>query len=91
MPDEKKPVPSRPSGESPAVKTYRAKMESIADGETAASLADLDASLEQFLKDSSEPPPDTLPEGIPPVCEVDPASAAMCVLGTRGCTRLHEE
>lgn len=92
MSDEKKhPVPSRPSGESPAVQNYRAKMESIADGATTASLAELDSALEQFLKDSSDPPPDTLPEGTPPVCEVDCYSSAACALGTKGCTRSHEE
>lgn len=94
MPESKKspqPPPPKSSGEHPAVKSYRAKMESIVDGETTSNLADLDAALEQFLKESSEPPPDTLPEGIPPVCEVYPLSSAMCALGTKGCARRHEE
>lgn len=89
---EKKPPPpaSKPSGEHPAVKSFRAKMESISDGETASTLAGLDASLEKYLKDTNDPPA-TLREPIPPVCVIVATVTVVCALGTNGCDRDHEE
>jgi len=47
---------SKPSGEHPAVKTYRAKLESVDRGVTAAT-SELDRALQEFLTDLKTPVP----------------------------------
>ncbi len=93
MPDEKKLTKPAPplkgrSGEHPAVKQMRAKMESISDeeGMTAGALLDLDAKLGKFLEESrsSHPPAVQTP------CETEPARTAVCSRGTLGCNVAHE-
>lgn len=64
-----RPRPSKPSGEHPAVLTYRAKLESIDKGATAATHK-LDQMLQEFLTDlktpvPSEPPTDEQSEEEP--------------------------
>lgn len=49
------------SGEHPAVQAYRAKLESIDEGITAAK-ADLDRKLEEFMHDMKTPVPTVPPE-----------------------------
>jgi len=49
-PKTPKPPRSGRSGEHPAVRAYRAKLESIAEG-AAAPLGELDRALRQFLED----------------------------------------
>ncbi len=63
-------------------------MESIADGETAKSLLDLDLALGEYLDNvRSIPPPAATP---PSPCEVDSFLSCTCSLGTKGCNVAHE-
>jgi hypothetical protein len=50
-----KPPPRTKSGEHPLVQGYRRKLDSIADGETATKVADLDKELTEYLE-SVRPP-----------------------------------
>lgn len=49
-------APTAKSGEHPAVKAFRAKLDSIDEG-TAAKTAELDRELDQFLRDLRTPVP----------------------------------
>ena len=49
------PAPRTKSGQHPAVQAFRAKLESIADGDE--KRAELDHELEEFLKDLKTPLP----------------------------------
>lgn len=54
---------SKPSGEHPAVQTYRKKLESIADNPAP---SQLDQELTEYLKQVKTPIPPPLGEGLPP-------------------------
>lgn len=96
MSAEKKPSPFPPevkrssSGEHPAVKSFRQKMESISDeeGGTAGAVLDLDKALESYLQECrSTPPPEAVPVSAP--CLITGSLDQACVLGTKGCEVKH--
>jgi hypothetical protein len=58
---ERPPRSARPSGEHPAVRAYRAKLDSVAEG-AAKAKSKLDRELQQFLTDLKTPVPSEPPQ-----------------------------